>query len=423
MKKISPIIATLICINTMIAAGLFINPRPLTLMAGPLGFMGYVLSVIVLIPLILSIAQLARLHPVSGGLYVFSKTYLGPWMGFLSGWSYFIGKTTSVAVLIHKFVLFFKPYIPILADISTLGCDFAMIFLLIGLNIIGMHVGGNVQYFFTMLKAIPILTVCSISLFYFTPAHFQITAQDIGNSFLAIPISVFALLGFEIICAIGHLIKDSDKNIKRVIITAFLTVATVDIVFQFLLFGAMGQELGILNQPVFALIHRIFPSFPLLAHLVNSFVFAAILGACFSILTSNCWNLFTLAQNGHLPGASILTSLTKTNVPWVSSMIQGVIACLILAATHDQIPLQNMAVLAQIVSFLLSTIAAVYAAKKLQGVQFSIWIPLLGIGSCLYIMTLCLTNLLGSGLSFSFIAIFAAGIALAIGKSIKSATQ
>jgi amino acid permease len=185
----------------------------------------------------------------------------------------------------------------------------------------------------------------------------------------------------------------------------------------------MGQELGILNQPVFALIHRIFPSFPLLAHLVNSFVFAAILGACFSILTSNCWNLFTLAQNGHLPGVSILTSLTKTNVPWVSSMIQGVIACLILAATHDQIPLQNMAVLAQIVSFLLSTIAAVYAAKKLQGVQFSIWIPLLGIGSCLYIMTLCLTNLLGSGLSFSFIAIFAAGIALAVGKSIKSATQ
>jgi amino acid transporter len=154
---ISPVVGVLICINTMIAAGLFINPNKLTLLAGPLGFLGYLLSALILFPLLLCIAELAKLHPVSGGLYVYSKTYINAGAGFLSGWAYFVGKTTSVALLMHKFVEFFQPKFSILASVPILALDFSLIFVLIGLNVLGMSVGGNVQYLFTLLKGVPII--------------------------------------------------------------------------------------------------------------------------------------------------------------------------------------------------------------------------------------------------------------------------
>ena len=72
---IRPLVAVLICINSIIGAGLFINPRPLTQFAGPYGFLVYMLGALLLTPLVLSVAELAKLHPVAGGLYVYSKTH------------------------------------------------------------------------------------------------------------------------------------------------------------------------------------------------------------------------------------------------------------------------------------------------------------------------------------------------------------
>src|ERR1700733_2439106 len=171
---IKPSVSILICINTMIAAGLFINPGPLTNIAGPLGFMGYLISAVLLFPLLLCIAELARLHPVSGGLYAFGKAHINPWAGFLSGWGYFIGKTTSAAVLMHKFIQFFQANIPALSIIPTLMLDYMVIFLLVILNIFGMRVGGRAQYIFTALKGFPILFAFGAGFVFFDTQLFDV---------------------------------------------------------------------------------------------------------------------------------------------------------------------------------------------------------------------------------------------------------
>ena len=293
--KISPFVAILICLNSMIGAGLFINTKPLTQLAGSFGFLGYIIAAFIILPLIICIAELASLHPVAGGLYVYSKEHVGSMAGFLSSWAYFVGKTTSVSILTHKFVQFFQARIPILQNTSTLQIDFGLMFLLVALNCGGVSVGGRIQYVFTLLKAIPILFTFCAGFIYFDVNNL-VDIFDLQGVLYTIPIAIFPLLGFEVICAIGNMIQDAKHNIKRVILTAFCLVALINISFQLTMFGIQGDALKLIDEPVLMVGLKALSSYPFLASAINGAVFASIIGACFSILTSNCWNLYTLAH-------------------------------------------------------------------------------------------------------------------------------
>ncbi|MFA6526949.1 MAG: amino acid permease [Candidatus Babeliales bacterium] len=413
-NMIKPSIGILLCINTMIGAGLFINPGPLTKLAGPLGFLGYALGALLFLPLILCIAELARLHPVSGGLYVYSKIYVGNWAGFLSGWAYFLGKTTSVAVLTHKVVGFLQTKSVFLNQYPILLIDYLFIAFLIALNIMGTRIGGRIQYLFTSMKAIPLIMAFVTGCYFFMPDFFVFGPADVYGVLLTLPIAVFPLMGFEVICSVGHLIEGSSNNIKRVILTAFCIVASIDILFQAVVYGVLGNSVQTIDYPMIAMINKLLPSIPMAAQLINAFVFVAILGACFSILTSNCWNLYTLAKHNHLPFASLLTKVTKSDVPWVSISIQGALACLILFITSEQTSLQAMSVFSQVIAFSLSALAAFFALQVAHDVRLNRIIPVLGMGASSYIMYLSFQKIVASGISFSFLAIFVAGTIAAL---------
>src|SRR6476620_3392969 len=92
--------AILININIMLGAGIFINTSTLAGRAGMLSGSMYLLVGLLMLPLILSIAQLLRLHP-AGGFYAFAKNEVNPFVGFLSGWSYFTSKLASCMLMIH----------------------------------------------------------------------------------------------------------------------------------------------------------------------------------------------------------------------------------------------------------------------------------------------------------------------------------
>ncbi len=403
----------------MIGAGLFINPRPLAQIAGPYGFLGCLFAALMFLPIILCIATLAKLHPVSGGLYVYSRTYLGEWAGFLSGWSYFIGKTTTIVLLVNTVVKFFQSNCPLLAQFSTLAIDYVLIACFIILNIIGLHIGGKIQYAFTFLKAIPIIFVFIAGSILFDPMHYNSPLFCISDSMFSISTATFALLGFEVICAIGHLIENSKANIKKVIITAFLIVSSISLIFQILIFGALGQTLSIIDVPIFALGMRCFPCYPIIASLINGAVFMAIFGGFFSILTSNCWNLHALATNNHLPFANYLTRLSKTNVPWVSLCVEGILGGVIITITSHQTALQNMSVFAQTISFLLSVIAAYVVTTTTKSACFLRIVSLLGIASCCFILVFSFLKIMQSGISFPFLSVFLIGVIIALIKQLR----
>ena len=54
-------------------------------------------------------AQLATVHPVSGGTYTYGRRQLGEWPGFLAGWSFITGKLASCAAMALTFGLYAAP--------------------------------------------------------------------------------------------------------------------------------------------------------------------------------------------------------------------------------------------------------------------------------------------------------------------------
>jgi len=422
-RGISPLVAVLICINSIIGAGLFINPQALTQITGPYGFLSYALGTLIMLPILLCLAELAKLHPVAGGLYVYSKAHIGPWAGFVSAWAYFLGKSVSAATLIHKVAQFFQARIDLLSGVPVVVLDIALISMFVALNISGVSIGGRIQYFFSALKATPILATFAAGFFFFDSRNF-VEIATLQELCLSLPTAIFALVGFEVICAIGNQIQDAKNNIKRVIITSFLIVAAINITFQATIFGILGYDLAHAKEPILLLGMKAMATTPLIGSLLNGIVFASIMGGFFSILTSNCWNLFTLAQHGHLPGKRLLTRLTRNNVPWVSLCLEGLLASAILFITINQTPLQNMSVGAQMLSYLLAVIAAFCAVSQRAISSLPIAVPFAGLLSCFFVLGIAGYRIVTFGISLSFLLLFLGGCAAAFAQhAMKSRKQ
>lgn len=411
-KKISLSIATLICLNTMIGAGLFINPALLAKYAGSFGFLGYVAAAIILLPIVLCISELATLHPVSGGLYVYSQKYLGKRVGFLAAWSFFLAKTVSPILILHKVVSFFYIRSTFLQSFSPLTIDYAALLLLLSLIIAGVKIGGRAQYFFISLKSIPVLFVFFMGLYVFSPAHFSGTFPALTDTMELLPIAIFALTGFEVICGIGGLIENPEQNIRRAILIAFSIMITIATLFQLVFFGAMGSELGKISEPVLSLASQAIPTFSFIGSMINSFVFASMIGGVFSMFASVCWYMHTFGTTGHFPFGNKLSTLNRHQVPWVGLLIQGALAVLFIGITQEQASLQTMSVFALFISYSITTIAAFKARLQKLTTRLPIFVPPVAMVFCGYVIYICLTNIQKAGISFSFLSIFFAGIIL-----------
>ena len=91
--------ATLIGLGSMIGAGVFVVFGLAARAAG-----GWLLVGLLLAPWLRSAMPSARpswprVHPASGGAYLYGRERLGPTWGFLAGWGFVFGKTASCAAM------------------------------------------------------------------------------------------------------------------------------------------------------------------------------------------------------------------------------------------------------------------------------------------------------------------------------------
>ncbi|WP_425565899.1 APC family permease [Pseudonocardia ailaonensis] len=91
--------AVVVGLGAMIGAGIFVAPGLAAAVAGPWLLLGLAIAAAVAFCNAAASAQLAAQYPTSGGTYVYGRERLGPWWGFLAGWSFVIGKTASCAAM------------------------------------------------------------------------------------------------------------------------------------------------------------------------------------------------------------------------------------------------------------------------------------------------------------------------------------
>ena len=91
--------AVIIGAGSMIGAGVFAAWAPAARAAGTGLLIGLVIAGVVAFCNAASSAQLAAIHPESGGTYVYGRRQLGLGWGHLAGWGFVVGKTASCAAM------------------------------------------------------------------------------------------------------------------------------------------------------------------------------------------------------------------------------------------------------------------------------------------------------------------------------------
>lgn len=93
----------------MIGAGVFAAVGPAAAAAGTGLLIGLTLAGFIAYCNAAASAQLAAVHHTSGGTYAYGRAEIGPWWGFVAGWSFLIGKLASCAAMAITFAAYAAP--------------------------------------------------------------------------------------------------------------------------------------------------------------------------------------------------------------------------------------------------------------------------------------------------------------------------
>lgn len=101
--------AVFLGLGAIVGTGAYVSIALATEMAGSWVLFAILIAALVAACNGLSSAQLAAVHPVSGGTYEYGYQFLTPWAGFIAGWLFVAAKSASAATAALAFGLYVLP--------------------------------------------------------------------------------------------------------------------------------------------------------------------------------------------------------------------------------------------------------------------------------------------------------------------------
>ena len=224
--------------GNMIGSGVFLLPAALAPYRG-VSLLGWIISAGGSIALALTFARLARMHPSSGGPYVYTRLAYGDLAGFLVAWGYWISIWTANAAIAVAFVGYLDPFIPSIVRTPALGAALAIavIWLLTLVNALGVHIAGRVQIVTTALKLMPLIVVGIAGIIAFEPSHFVMApiagagTGHLGRDILATAtLSLWAFVGLESATIPARDTVDAGRTVPRATVVGTLLTTAVYLV-------------------------------------------------------------------------------------------------------------------------------------------------------------------------------------------------
>jgi APA family basic amino acid/polyamine antiporter len=331
--------AVAIVMGNMIGSGVFLLPSSLAAYGG-LSLAAWLVSAGGAVMLALVLARLARWLPAAGGLYAYTREAFGPALGFLVGWGYWLSSVATLAALAVAFVGYLDPFIPAIvrAPASAAMLAVAAIWVLVGVNVLGVRAAGRTQIVTVALKILPLALVGIGGLFFFEPSSFLLPdpgpdASLPGLLVAAVTLTLWAVLGLECATIPADNVTDPERTIPRATVVGTIATALIYIVATMGVMSLVpGATLETSTAP-FADGARALLG-PGAAQLVA--VGAAV--SCFGAL--NGWTLVT----GQLPAAAAADGLfpawfgrrSSRGVPVWSMAAAGMLASLLVALNYSR---------------------------------------------------------------------------------------
>ncbi|MGA5449769.1 APC family permease [Streptomyces umbrinus] len=290
--------AVVIGLGSMVGAGIFAALGPAARAAGSGLLLGLGIAVVVAYCNATASARLAARYPASGGTYVYGRERLGEFWGYLAGWSFVVGKTSSCAAM----ALTVGAYVwPEQAHAVAVGA----VVVLTAVNYGGVQKSA---WLTRAIVAVVLGVLASVVVVSLTSAHADAGRLDVGVSggvggvLQAAGLLFFAFAGYARIATLGEEVRDPARTIPRAIplalgIALVVYAAVAVAVLSVLGSGGLGQATAPLADAVRA------AGVPELVPVVRVGAAVAALGSLLALILGVSRTTLAMARDGHLPSA------------------------------------------------------------------------------------------------------------------------
>lgn len=333
--------AVVVGLGAMLGAGVFAAPGPAAAAAGSWVLVGLALAALVAYANATSSAALAARYPEAGGTYVYARERLGPYWGFLAGWSFVVGKTASLAAM----ALTFGAY---LSESLARPLGVAAVVVLTAVNYLGVEKTARLTRILVamVLGVLTVVVVAALTgdgfgvgnLTGTPPAGAWGVLQSGGLLF-------FAFAGYARIATLGEEVRDPEVTIPRAIPLALgIVVAVYAVVLTTIVFAVGPATLAASSAPLAAAVEA--GRWPELSPVVRIGAAFAAAGVLLSLLAGISRTTLAMARRRELPGALDAVH-PRYRTPYRAEVTVGVIviAVLLVADLRGAIGFSSFAVL------------------------------------------------------------------------------
>ncbi|EPD55416.1 APC family permease [Streptomyces sp. HGB0020] len=318
--------AVVIGLGSMIGAGIFAALGPAAGAAGSGLLLGLAVAAVVAYCNAMASARLAAQYPASGGTYVYGRERLGPFWGYLAGWSFVVGKTASCAAMALTVGAYIWPG-------QAHAVAVAAVVVLTAVNYGGVQKSAWVT---RVIVAVVLAVLAFVVVVCLGSGASDAGRLDAGASggaggvLQAAGLLFFAFAGYARIATLGEEVRDPARTIPRAIplalgialaVYACVAVAVLSVLGA----GGLGHAAAPLADAVRA------AGVPGLVPLVRVGAAVAALGSLLALILGVSRTTLAMARDRHLPG--VLSAVhPRFQVPHRAELAVGVVVAVLAAA-------------------------------------------------------------------------------------------
>ncbi|MGA1873762.1 MAG: APC family permease [Thermoplasmatota archaeon] len=234
------------CISSgaMISSGLFILPALAFSLTGPAVILSYAIASILVLPAVLTKAELSTAMPRTGGIYFFIDRSMGPMMGTIGGlaaWFSLAFKSAFSLLGIGIFMILLEPSLTSL-QIKLLAVGFCLIFMV--LNLTGIKLAAKIQSILVGFLLVLLIAYIVIGAFFMDSSNFEGFFSKGYSQVLATSGMVFvSFAGVSKIASVAGEVRNPKRNLPYGMLLSWGVVS-------FLYIAAITITVGILEPNV-----------------------------------------------------------------------------------------------------------------------------------------------------------------------------
>ncbi len=331
----------MISLGGAIGTTLFLSSGVALGYAGPSVMVSYAIAGFIALAMVLSLSEMAVAHPAAGSFGVYAETYLNPWAGFVTRYTYWFAQVIATgfeAVAAGIYMTWWFPAAPVW--IWSLG--FAAVVVWVNARSVGQF--GTVEYWCSLIK------VTAIVLFIVLGAA-QVMgvgapATGLGNlyrlpggffphgprgTWMAVILGVLSFVGIEVIAVTSGEAPNPEKTIPAALRTTAIRiflfyVLALGVVAALIPWTKVGVGVTVTESPfVRVMAHS---GIPEAAGIMNFVIVSAALSGMNTNVYLCSRMLFSLSRSGHAP--PWLGRLSASGTPVGATLLSG--ACILAAA-------------------------------------------------------------------------------------------